>query len=63
VRIFGAEKAWPRQKKLFRPFPVFVKFGQPIRFELSSEEAKSRDTYLTISREIMRRIAELQPPS
>jgi 1-acyl-sn-glycerol-3-phosphate acyltransferase len=59
VRIFGAEKAWPRQKKMFRPAPVTIIIGKPFRVELTPEESKSRETYQAISEEIMRRIGEL----
>jgi 1-acyl-sn-glycerol-3-phosphate acyltransferase len=63
VRIFGAEKAWHRTRKFFRPAPVTVVVGKPIRFELTPEESKSRETYQAISKEIMRRIGELQNPT
>jgi 1-acyl-sn-glycerol-3-phosphate acyltransferase len=61
ARIFGAEKAWPRQKKFPRFAKVTVTVGQPFRFELTEEESRSRETYQAISLEIMRRIAELEP--
>ena len=61
ARIFGAEKAWPRHAKFPRFARVSVRIGPPFRFELSDEESKSRETYQAISREIMRRISELEP--
>ncbi len=59
VRIFGAENAWHRKRKFFRPAPITIVFGKPIRFDLTPEESKSRETYQAISEEIMRRIGEL----
>jgi 1-acyl-sn-glycerol-3-phosphate acyltransferase len=59
ARIFGAEKAWHRKRKFFRPAPITLVFGKPFRVELTPEESKSRETYQAISDEIMRRIGEL----
>lgn len=33
VLVDGAFKAWPRQRKLFRPFPVRVWYGKPLNIE------------------------------
>jgi 1-acyl-sn-glycerol-3-phosphate acyltransferase len=62
VRIFGADKAWPRQRRFLRPAKITIAVGKPIRFELTAEESRSRQTYQAISEEIMRRIGQLQPP-
>ncbi len=66
MRIFGTERALPRGQSFPRPAQVTVVFGEPFQYplpanieELRGEELKA--LYREIGREIMRRIAALQP--
>jgi 1-acyl-sn-glycerol-3-phosphate acyltransferase len=66
MRIWGTNHALPRGASLPRPAKVIVRFGAPFTYPLPAnfdtlrgDELKA--LYLDISREIMRRIAELTP--
>jgi 1-acyl-sn-glycerol-3-phosphate acyltransferase len=66
MRIFGADKAMPRGTSIPRPAKLQIVFGEPFRYpfpegfeQMRGETLKA--VYLDIGREIMRRIAELQP--
>lgn len=66
MRIFGTERALPRGKSLPRPVKVTIAFGDPFTYplpanvdELRGDELKA--LYLDIGKEIMRRIAALEP--
>lgn len=66
MRIFGTERALPRGATLPRPAKVTIVFGEPFTYPLPAnfdslrgEELKA--VYLEIGREIMRRIAALEP--
>ena len=66
MRIFGTERALPRGASFPRPARLTVRFGVPFTYplpanvdELRGEAAKA--LFLDISREIMRRIAALEP--
>lgn len=66
MRIFGTEQAMPRGKSLPRPVQVNIVFGEPFSYPLPADFPALRGealkaVYLEISREIMRRIAALQP--
>jgi 1-acyl-sn-glycerol-3-phosphate acyltransferase len=66
MRIFGSERALPRGKKLPRPARLVVKFGEPFAYPLPSDFDQLRGdalkaVYQDIGREIMRRIAALEP--
>jgi len=67
MRIFGTERALPRGKSLPRPAQVTVVFGELFAYPLPADFEKMRGDplkalYLEIAREIMRRIAALEPP-
>jgi len=66
MRIFGTERALPRGASFPRPARLTVRFGVPFTYplpanvdELRGEAAKA--LFLDISREIMKRIAALEP--
>ncbi len=66
MRIFGSERALPRGKKLPRPVRLIVKFGEPFAYPLPADFDQLRGdalkaVYQEIGREIMRRIADLEP--
>jgi 1-acyl-sn-glycerol-3-phosphate acyltransferase len=66
MRIFGTDRALPRGTSFPRPARVEVKFGEPFTYPFPTDfEKLERDAvkavYLDIGREIMRRIAALQP--
>jgi 1-acyl-sn-glycerol-3-phosphate acyltransferase len=66
VRVFGAFDAFSRTSKWPRPKKLVVKFGHPIRFDVTerAKQAHGRDAktlYAGISDEIMQRIAALAP--
>ena len=66
MRIFGTDRAMPRGKSVPRPAQVTIAFGEPYApalpgklDDLPAEELKN--LYREIGREIMRRIAALEP--
>jgi len=67
VRVFGTYEAYGRHMRIPRPYPVVVKFGQPMRFEVLRTEAKHcskarlKEIYQQVANEIMAAIAKLQP--
>jgi 1-acyl-sn-glycerol-3-phosphate acyltransferase len=67
VRVFGTFKAYGRHLRVPRPYPVAVKFGQPMRFEKLRAEAKTcpkprlKQIYQEVAQEIMDAIAKLEP--
>jgi 1-acyl-sn-glycerol-3-phosphate acyltransferase len=66
LRIFGSDRAMPRGKWLPRPVPVRIVFGEPFTYPLPADfdgwpGDRRKELYLEIGREIMRRIASLEP--
>jgi 1-acyl-sn-glycerol-3-phosphate acyltransferase len=66
MRIFGTERALPRGKWFPRPAPVSIVFGEPFSYPFPPSMDSLRgdalkELYLQIGREIMRRIAALEP--
>jgi 1-acyl-sn-glycerol-3-phosphate acyltransferase len=66
MRIFGTERALPRGASLPRPAKVIIKFGEPFLcpFPGNLEQLRGdelRVIYQEVGREIMRRIAALEP--
>ncbi len=66
IRIFGADKAMPRGTSIPRPVKMAIAFGEPFQYpfpanmdELRGEPLKA--VYLDIGRQIMQRIAALEP--
>ena len=66
IRIFGADKAMPRGTSIPRPVNMAIAFGEPFQYpfpanmdELRGEPLKA--VYLDIGRQIMQRIAALEP--
>ncbi len=62
VRIFGAEKAFPRGAKKMKNHPISVVFGEPIRFDeiIANREIDTKTRYQTISNDIMAAIARIE---
>ena len=66
VRVFGTYEAYGRHIKFPRPWPVAVKYGEPLRFEKLRAEAKTcskprlKQIYQEVADEIMAAIAKLQ---
>ena len=66
VRTFGTFEAYGRNQKFPRPFPVAVKYGEPMRFVVARAEAKTcskarlKEIYQEIADEIMAAIAKLE---
>ena len=66
MRIFGTKRALPRGTSVPRPARVAITFGEPFVYPLPADLGDLRGdalkaVYLDIGREIMRRIAHLQP--
>ncbi len=66
MRIFGTERALPKGASLPRPARVEIKFGEPFLYPLPEnfEELRGdalKAVYFDIGREIMKRIAALEP--
>ncbi len=61
VRIFGAEKAFPRGAKKMKNHPISVVFGEPVRFDelISDREIDAKTRYQAIANQIMGAIAEI----
>ena len=59
VRILGAHKAMPRDKRYPQPARITVAFGKPWLYNPSEFSGKGKDLYQGISDEVMRRISEL----
>lgn len=56
VALVGTGEAWPRGKRLPRPTPVTIRFGEPI--DPSSFEGSRKERVAAMTAEIMRRIGE-----
>ncbi|HUI07618.1 MAG TPA: lysophospholipid acyltransferase family protein [Verrucomicrobiae bacterium] len=66
LRIFGTDRALPRGSRLPRPARIEIKFGEPFTYPLPADFDQrhgddQKAVYLDIGREIMRRIAALEP--
>src|SRR5476651_1727457 len=67
VRVFGTFEAYGKNHKFPRPKKVFVKYGEPMRFEKLRAEAKNcskprlKEIYQEVADEIMAAIAKLEP--
>lgn len=67
VRVFGTYRAYGRHLRFPRPFPVAVKFGRPLLFEIFRSEARVcskerlKEIYQQVADEIMAEIARLGP--
>ena len=67
VRVFGTFEAFGRNLRFPRPYPVAVKYGQPMPFtELRAEakvcsKARLKEIYQQVADEIMAAIARLGP--
>ena len=66
MRIFGTERALPRGASVPRPARVTIAFGEPFSYPFPADFDKLRGdelkaVYLDVGREIMRRIAALEP--
>ncbi len=67
VRVFGTFEAYGRHLRIPRPYPVAVKYGQPMHFEQLRAEAKVcskprlKEIYQQVADEIMAAISKLEP--
>ena len=66
MRIFGTDHALPKGANFPRPARVEIRFGEPFTYPLPPDFENLRGddlkaVYLDIGREIMRRIAALEP--
>ena len=67
VRVFGMFEAYGRHQLFPRPYPVAVKYGQPMRFEQLRAEAKVcskprlKQIYQQVADEIMAAVVRLEP--
>ncbi len=65
IRVFGTFRAYGRQLRIPRPYPVAVKFGHPMLFEELRAEAKAcskerlKQIYQQVADQIMAQIAKL----
>ena len=62
ARIFGSFEAWPKNGK-FKPNPITVIVGKPIRFTSEDVASDEREIYQKISERILGEIAKLEIPS
>jgi 1-acyl-sn-glycerol-3-phosphate acyltransferase len=62
ARIFGSFEAWPKNGK-FKPYPITVIVGKPIRFTSEDVASDEREIYQKISERILGEIAKLEIPS
>lgn len=68
VRVFGTYAAFGRHRRVPRPSPVGVRFGEPLRFDAKVAEARTagrprvKAIYQEIADEIMSEIARLERP-
>jgi 1-acyl-sn-glycerol-3-phosphate acyltransferase len=62
ARIFGSFEAWPKNGK-FKPHPITVIVGKPIRFTSEDVASDEREIYQNISERILGEIAKLEIPS
>ena len=69
ARVFGTFEAYSRAHKFPRPRPIAVAFGKPIQFEKLRNESKTctkarlKEIYQEVADEVMRAIAEIEPPN
>jgi 1-acyl-sn-glycerol-3-phosphate acyltransferase len=61
ARIFGSFEAWPKNGK-FKPHPITVVIGTPIRFATEDVASGEREIYQKISERILGEIAKLEMP-
>ncbi|HTI99544.1 MAG TPA: lysophospholipid acyltransferase family protein [Dongiaceae bacterium] len=67
VRVFGTFAAYGKEAKFPRPYPVGVKYGEPLHFTALRAEAKTcskarlKEIYQEVADEIMAAIARLGP--
>ena len=67
ARVFGTYEAYGRRLRFPRPYPVAVKYGQPMYFEKLRAEGRTcpkqrlKEIYQRIADEIMAAIAKLEP--
>jgi 1-acyl-sn-glycerol-3-phosphate acyltransferase len=59
VRIFGAHKALPRDKKLPQPARMTISFGAPWRYDASQFPDQGKTLYQDITNHVMQQIAAL----
>ena len=62
ARIFGSFESWPKNGK-FKPHPITVIVGKPIRFTSEDVGSGEREIYQKISERILGEIAKLEMPS
>lgn len=62
ARIFGSFESWPKNGK-FKPHPITVIVGKPIRFTSQDVASDEREIYQKISERILGEIAKLEIPS
>jgi 1-acyl-sn-glycerol-3-phosphate acyltransferase len=61
ARIFGSFESWPKNGK-FKPHPITVIVGKPIRFTSEDVGSGEREIYQKISERILGEIAKLEMP-
>ena len=61
ARIFGSFESWPKNGK-FKPHPITVIVGKPIRFTSGDVASGEREIYQKISERILGEIAKLEMP-
>jgi 1-acyl-sn-glycerol-3-phosphate acyltransferase len=67
VRVFGTFRAYGRHVRIPRPYPVAVKYGEPIQFDQAIAEARTctkarmKEIYQEIASQVMQAIARLEP--
>jgi 1-acyl-sn-glycerol-3-phosphate acyltransferase len=62
ARIFGSFESWPKNGK-FKPRPITVIVGKPIRFTSEDVASGEREVYQKISERILGEIVKLEMPS
>jgi len=62
ARIFGSFESWPKNGK-FKPRPITVIVGKPIRFTSGDVASGEREIYQKISERILSEIVKLEMPS
>jgi 1-acyl-sn-glycerol-3-phosphate acyltransferase len=58
VTLLGLHRVWPVGRRLPRPGPVLIRFGEPLRFGADREGSRDAGRRREVARVVMRKIVE-----